>query len=228
MLDLFGARMHIGCSPQGVALLRRNHWGRLVGAPVQHACGEGDAVSAVVHALTELLTQESCRNAALDLTVCDSLARLFVVTPPSNASHARDLDAAIALRFQQLYGDDATQWRWRAARRIDRPFLAVALPVALHEGVQALAQQRRVRLVGMVPHLVASWNRWHDQLGADDWFALAHDDVLTMAVVARGAVRAVLRLPLTQDAMRDADWLNACVARECLRLDLARPRRVVL
>jgi hypothetical protein len=228
MLDLFGPTVHIGCSASGVAVLRRDRFGRAVGVPVERPLAEPNSVAELARQLPLALAGAQCRRGVASVTLSDDWLRLFVATPPSNCSHRRDCDAAVALRFQTLYGDDLAQWILRADWQIDRPFLVAALPLALQTTLVNIATQFKLRYSAVLPHSVAAWNRWHGALRRGDWFGVAHADVLTLIAIEDGAVRAVRRQPLDQAGMKTPDWLSQHVGREALRLNLAMPVRMQL
>lgn len=228
MLDLFGPTVHIGCSTTGIAVLRRDRFGRAVGVAVERTLTKPNSIAELARELPLVLTAMQCAGAAASVIMSDEWLRLFVVTPPANCAHRRDCDAAVAMRFQTLYGDDIKQWMVQADWQIDRPFLVAALPVALQTGLVGIAAQCRLRYTAILPHSVAAWNRWHAAVQPGDWFGVAHADVLTLIAIEDGAVRAVRRQSLDQTAMKNPDWLSQHVGREVLRLNLAAPTRLQL
>lgn len=229
MLDLFGPTLHIGCSSVGLALLRRDRFGRGIGVPQERGLlSAPGSVDLLASQLQEMLAALPCQGAITTVTVSDDWCRLFVVTPPANAAHRRDCEAALALRFQQLYGDAAHDWVLQADWRIDRPFLAAALPRTLHTALLQIGARFRLRTVALLPHGIAAWNRWHDQLQRGDWFGVAHADWLTLFGIEGGALRAVRRVALRQEDMLDPTWPAQCIEREALRLNLPLPQRVRL
>ena len=213
-------------------MLRRDRFGRGIGVPQERslprALGSIDmsAQQVLPQQLHVILAALPCRGAMTTVTVDDDWCRMFVVTPPANAAHRRDCDAALALRFQQLYGDAAESWILQADWRIDAPFLAAALPRALHAALLQAGAAFKLRYIAILPHAVAAWNRWHHEVRRGDWFGVAHADRLTLMALDGGALRAVLRMSLSQDAMMDPGWLSACVEREALRMNLTLPQRV--
>lgn len=229
MLDLFGPTLHIGCSTAGLAVLQRDRFGRSIGVPQERSLGEAPgSIELLASQLRDALGAIPCQRAVTTITLSDDWCRLFVVTPPANATHRRDCEAASGMRFQQLYGGATEEWILQADWHIDRPFLAAALPRALHLALRQVSALFKLRLVSVVGHSVSAWNRWHGQLQRGDWFGVAHDDMLSLIAINGGALRAVRHEPLTQEFMHHPDWLNDCVEREALRLNLPLPQRVRL
>lgn len=228
MLDLFGPTVHIGCSATGVAVLRRDRFGRSIGVPVERHLSQPLSLAELARELPIALAAAKCERAVATVVLADDWLRLFVVTPPSNCSHRRDCDAAIAMRFQALFGDDLAQWAVQADWQIDRPFLVAAMPLVLHQSLQTAATLAKLRFSAVLPHTVAAWNRWHDAVQRDDWFGIAHADVLTLISLEAGVPRAVRRQQLDQTMMKNPAWLSEHVGREALRLNLTVPPRVQL
>jgi len=132
-----------------------------------------------------------------------------------------DLEAAAALRFQSLFGAPAAGWRISADWDADRAFLAAALPAPLLAGLQQVASEERIHLVGIVPHFVAALNGWRKARRAGAWFGVVHGAVLTLAVFDQGAIAAVRTALVPPGA--DGAWFAAHVAREALLTGVAEP-----
>jgi hypothetical protein len=160
------------------------------------------------------------------IVLADTLVRLFTVTPPRNARIPADLQAAAALRFRMLYDAAPKDWHISADWDACRPFIACALPAQLACTLAEVASRHRLTLTEVVPHLIASWNRWHSRLKPGAWFAVAHDGGLALAPCDRAAMRALRQLPLPAHTWPGDAWLAATVRREALRLALPQPRLV--
>ena len=228
MLDLFGPTVHIGCSATGIAVLRRDRFGRSVGVPTERRLLHPLSLTELARELPLALVAAHCNRSVASVVLADEWLRLFVVTPPSNCGHRRDCDAAIAMRFQALYGGDCSEWTLRADWQIDRPFLVAAMPSVLQQILQNAAALCKLRFSAVLPHSVAVWNRWHGALQRGDWFGIAHADMLTLISLEGGAPRALRRQQLDQSMMKNPTWLSEHVGREALRLNLTVPARVQL
>jgi hypothetical protein len=158
-------------------------------------------------------------------TLADDLVRYFIVTPPGNSARMQDLRAAVAVRFQMLYGEAASAWHLVADWQADVPFLACAVPQRICTALQLAVASERSCLVSIAPNFVAAWNRSRRELGAGGWLATLGDGALTLGLIADGAkprLAAVRTLALPQKAP-PMTWLREQVARAALLDDLPVP-----
>ncbi|GAA4030722.1 hypothetical protein [Actimicrobium antarcticum] len=229
MLDFLAPRLHLGCSTTGLALLRRDRFGRHAGVPIERSLLDAPGSAALLaQQLRAALAEAHCAGATVSMTLADDWFRLFVVTPPSNAAQQRDLDAAVAMRFGQLYGNDATDWVLQPGWQAGAPFLVAAMPRTLQAALHDIGTELRLRWVAILPHCVAAWNRWHGALKNGDWFGVAHDGMLSLLILDGANMIALRRQSIDQADMKNPAWLTEYVQREALRLNLPAPQRVQL
>jgi hypothetical protein len=169
---------------------------------------------------------EAARPSGWPVTVVlsDDLVRTWLVTPPPAASRPSDLEAAAALRFQALFGASAAGWKIAADWDATQPFLACALPQVLLDQLEQAAREHRFHLVGIVPQFVAALNQWRRLRRPGAWFGQVQGAVLTIVAFEGERLAAVRSAPVPPGA--DREWLDALVAREALRVGLARPERL--
>jgi hypothetical protein len=221
-----GQSLRIGIAPNAVSLLRISRWRgpkRSVVAErayVAPADGAGQA-EALMHALRALLEGQDTQGWPLAVVVSDELVRLWQVKPPPQATRLADIEAAAALRFHSLYGEAPGAWQVSADWRAGEPFFAAALPRVLLAALEVVVQDHGMTMVECVPHFVTAWNRWQRALRTDAWFAHAHGELLTLAVIDGGELLALRSLPLPHGA--DHQWLTQAVQREALLLGAAVP-----
>ena len=218
MLDALTARMHIGLAPNCVAVVRAG--GRLRRAIQDqgtHAWATASSLSAleVGEALRSLLANMRCRGLRAEVVLSDDLVRHWMVTPPVNARSVDACRLAAQARFVALYDEGTEGWRWEADWRVDRPFLASALPL---------------EWIVMSPELVSVWNRWRRHLSAGDWLASACGGRVTLAALDAGGLQQVGRAFLSSDDAAVGDTadtrLQRMVEREALRWMLEMPPRL--
>jgi hypothetical protein len=141
-----------------------------------------------------------------------------------------------------LFGLPTSAWQISADWDAQRPFLCAALPRALVDGLAAALATRGIRVLGIVPQTINTWNGLRGELHAGDWLAVVAQNTVT--VVRAGGRRwwsglqpdviRVLALPsATSSATSSAQgentaWLARALAREAMQLDLQPPQRVVL
>ncbi len=220
----FGQALRIGVAAHALALVKTSRW---QGAPLEVLAEQRvdpEAPDALATGLVSLLADSACANWPVTVVVADELTRLWQVTPPPGSARVADLEAAAALRFQTLYGDNAALWQMSAGWDAVQPFMAAATPRHLVSLLQQAGAAHKFTVVEIVPQFIAGWNRWRGTLKADAWYALVHEHVLTIGVVEQGALQAVRSAALPQGA--SLDWLAGHVAREALRLNLAPPARL--
>jgi hypothetical protein len=220
-----GQSLRIGIAPHAVSLLRVRRWG---GAPAtllaEHVIAPSadhpfDAIAGALRAL--LREQEKIKGLSVAFVLADELARMWRVTPPQGATRLDDLEAAAGLRFQALYGESTSAWQVGADWHVTQPFFAAAVPRALLASLAQVAAEFRLSIVGVEPHFVSAWNRWRSAVKPGAWFALAHDQLLTLAPLDAGGVRALRTVTIPAGA--DQAWLTHTLQREALLLDLAPP-----
>ena len=223
----FGQALRIGVSNAGIALVKTSRWGGERAAVVaQHAFTQGAGTQQVADGLRALLGDGSWARWPATVVVADDLARMWQVPPPPGAARMADLEAAAALRFQQLYGESAAGWTIAGSWDPARTFTAAALPRALHEVLAQAAAEHRLALVEVVPQFLAGWNQAYHLLASDGWYGLVHDGVLTFGVPDGASLGALRTAPVPAGA--DEAWLDAHAAREALRLGVAAPASMQL
>jgi len=218
--------LRIGVAANGLSLVKT---GRLFGsAPLALSEQPLDlfAPDALAPGLRMLFSDLPLAGWPVTVVLADELLRLWQVTPPPGATRVADLEAAAALRFQHLFGAAPLEWRISADWDARRPFLAAAAPNTLLDGLTAAAREHRFHLVEVTPQFVAALNRWRRARRFGAWFGQVAGGVLTLAAYEGRALAAVRTAVLPAGA--DRDWLESHVAREALRVGVARPERVQL
>ncbi|CAN7366605.1 hypothetical protein [Duganella sp. LjRoot269] len=224
----FGQSLRIGVSGSGVSLLRVSRW---TGEPVTVLAEQAIAPSgehpfdAIANALRALLGEQEVGGWPTSIVLADDLARMWRVTPPPGAARLADIEAAAGFRFQSLYGEAATAWQISADWSATQPFFAAAVPRALLAVLRLVAQEFKLRVVGIEPHFVSAWNRWRRGIKPGAWFGLVHDNLLTLAAIEPDGkgIRAIRVLPLPGAQGADQYWLSQTLTREALLLDMAAP-----
>ena len=216
--------LRIGVGADSLALIQAS--GGLTRRPALRLLAEArfdpaEGSAGLGNGLRRLLADASAAGRTATIVLADDWARLWQVAPPASASRMADLEAAAALRFQSLFGAPAAGWRISADWDADRAFLAAALPAPLLAGLQQVASEERIHLVGIVPHFVAALNGWRKARRAGAWFGVVHGAVLTLAVFDQGAIAAVRTALVPPGA--DGAWFAAHVAREALLTGVAEP-----
>lgn len=228
MRRAIGQSLRIGVAPHAVSLLRVSRWrGEAVTVLAEHVITPSAAhpFDAIASALRALLGEQQLAGWPAALVLADELVRLWRVTPPPGATRLDDLEAAAGLRFQALYGETPAAWCISADWDAAQPFFAAAVPRALLASLQAVADDCKLAIVGIEPHCIAAWNRWRRDIKPGAWFALVHEQLLTLAPLDAGGLRAVRTLPLPLPLPPGADpaWLAQTLRREALLLDMAAP-----
>ena len=227
MRRALGQALRIGVSAQAVSLLCTSRWrGEAVTVLAEHAFAPSadHLFDAIAQALRALLGEFELAGWPVSFVVADDLVRLWQITPPAGATRMADLEAAAGLRFHALYGDSPATWQISADWNVQKPFFAAAMPRALLAELALVAQEYKLSVVGIAPHFVAAWNRWCRAIQSGGWFALVHEQVLTLAVMdaaQQGAVRAIRALPVPAGA--DQQWLAQTIKREALLQNVEAP-----
>lgn len=178
--------------------------------------------------LNELIGNATGTRRPLAIVVANQWARLFVVTPPHNASTLNDCAAAAAMRFQELYGDSARHWKIKANWHATQAFVACAIPATFIEMLLTTANQHRMTITSVVPHFIAAWNRWHHQLDGTAWFGVAQGNHLELAIINDGKICALQALNLPEHAWHDPQWMTTQLARQALMRDVPTAKKLQL
>ncbi len=237
MRRALGQSLRIGVSGHAVSLLRVSRWrGEALTVLAEQALPPSaeHPFDAIAQALRALLGELELGGWPVSFVLAGDLTRMWQVAPPAGAARMADIEAAAALRFQTLYGEPPTAWQISADWQAHQPFFAAAVPRTLLAELQLVAQAYQLSVVAIEPHFVSAWNRWHGALHAHAWFALMHEHLLTLAVIASDAdvsahgghagVRAIRALPVPPGA--DQHWLTQALSREALLHNLAVPAQL--
>lgn len=223
----FGSFLSLGVAHDAVALVETRGRGgehALLGeVRLDGASAFPLALGAALHAL---LDGAGRARWPLRVVLADELARLWQVTAPPACTRMADLEAAAALRFQQLYGEPAADWHIAADWQLKHSFIAAALPRAVLAVLQQAAAGAATPLVALTPQFMALFNCHRKAIAAGDWFGVVHDGVLTLGACDNDVLVAVR--PLGIPASAGSAWLQDTLAREALRLNLAVPARLLV
>ncbi|WP_049974693.1 hypothetical protein [Azospirillum sp. B4] len=232
-----GGRLDLTLTRSALSLdLRRTAWGPPV--PLAELPLAGDMpirpdmlAAALATTLAPILADGRAAGLPLTVTLGDDLVRLFMVAPPGNARGLGDIRAVTALRFQRLYGDDPSAWRLTFDGAVDRPFLACAMPQALHGALLDLARTHRLALTALTPRFVTAWNAERRRLDGA-WLGVAQDGGITLGCVdvppGGGAAGLMAVHRLTLPAGAEARWLRDQLRAVALRHGLADPATLKL
>ena len=228
---LRGGELCIGLSRAGIALLHRQ--GRFRPRSVllddcRFAPGEAVQEAQIASALDRLLTASACQGMPTRVVLADQMVRHWMVTPPKNAAHILDCQAAAEARFQTLFGEPMADWAMAADWQARTPFMSSALPKKILSALQAVCADHRLLLVEVVPEFVANFNRCVSELAAGHWFGLVQDRVLTLAVMNVERLSDLRSIALPPQALAEPDWLRLSVEREATRLMRTMPVGVQL
>jgi hypothetical protein len=224
MLKRLGQSLRIGIGRDSLCLIRVSRWHgpRLsVLAEQGFDAQASDMEQQLEPQLQQLLNGISCAHLPTTVVLADDLVRLWQVTPPQGSSRIADIQAAAALRFQSLFGETLSGWQISADWDANQTFFAAALPVSLIEVVNRQAQQHQLALVEIAPQFILAWNRWYTTLKPGAWFALHHENLLTLGVPdgqKLSAIRSILVPPSADQA-----WLQTHLGRQALLLNIPAP-----
>ncbi|MES2901022.1 MAG: hypothetical protein V4723_14935 [Pseudomonadota bacterium] len=229
MRKRFGQMLRIGVSRHGLALVKTRRWGAAAPEVLgQLVFGAADmpGYEGMAAGVRRLLLDTGCARWQASVVLADDLVRMWQVAPPPGAARLADLEAAAALRFRTLFGDNPAAWTMAAGWNASQPFLAAAMPRQLLALLEQTAREQQVDLVAIAPQFVAGWNQWRHALKPGAWYAQVQQRVLTMGVVEGRALSTVRAAALPDGA--SLDWLGQHVAREALRLNVAAPVRIAI
>jgi len=233
---LFGARIQIGLTRDAMAIMVRGA-GPRAQTTVLAELALADDIAHQPPNLSKLcsdaLDNANYRQLPLHVILDDSLARLFLVTPPQNVSRMQDLQAAAAMRFHSLFGDAPSDWQIEADWQTTGAFLACALPKTLINELQQIATDHHLYLYAVQPYFVAAWNKHRQALHNDGWFGVIQGNNMTLGILGTlsGPIKREFQAVRTMAIPADGHalpWLREQLARVALQMNTASPEKLYL
>lgn len=154
-------------------------------------------------ALNQLLVKQPLKGHKVDVTVADYWARYWLVDPPANADSLAELKACTEERFKQLFGANPADWQILARWHPTHPFLAVALPVWLCDGLRKECDQHSITLRSCVPVFAQQWHQIQEQLPSSTWLCIEQASSLVIALAEKEELRHVRMLALPSSPSND-------------------------
>jgi hypothetical protein len=229
MLDHHGKQLDLYLAPGEIVLAMSEGWLRRRCTLLAHQHFDpspGD--SGLIETLSRILAPGGLSGLSVNVMVDDSLVRVWRVEVPDNAGKAGDFDAAVAMRFQEVFDDNPDDWLLRADYRASGSFVACALRRtwvnALCRGLAA----QRLSLRSLQPVFVAQWNRWARELASCAWLGIGAGGGLSLCIAADGDLVQMRRIMVSPAMRTDETWLAPAVRREADRLALPLPERLFL
>jgi hypothetical protein len=223
LLTSLSTSLRIGLSKNGITLLRLSGWRqRKQQMLADELLSTEDSLTPqrIAAQIGKLIKESGCEGLPVEVIVSEAWVRNFIVTPPKNCSRLEDCRAAANMRFQTLYGEGLGNWYVEADWDPQYPFLSCALPQTLRSVLLQVANEHHLTLTSIVPHFIASWNRWHSQIMSNSWFGLVHENNLTLGIVNAQRLCGVRTVSISEDTWNDPQWFSDHVLREALRLNV--------
>ncbi|MCT7313299.1 hypothetical protein N5J06_20180 [Ralstonia sp. CHL-2022] len=166
------------------------------------------------------------RRARVSIVVSSSLVRLFLVTPPSNATGIDDLIGAASLRFSTLYGLKPEDWHIAAAWDSRHPFLAAAVRGTLLDALTGFVGARKLRVRRIAAAPLEVWRRDVDVLSpsSEKWLLSRQGTAVTLLVCDKRRVHAIRSLQWPDETWESVSALHEALQVEAMRLDRQVPR----
>lgn len=222
-------RLHIDISSTEITVLHSTAVLRHRLQVLQHDCvheAQWHNEEALLQHLHQMLSGLRCHKMKVSITVADSLGRLWMVTPPQNATRLADCQAAAEQRFCTLFGEAARHWEISADWDAYRPFLASAMPRSLLERLKALCAHYQLNVLQLQPQFVSVWNRFCKQLQPNAWIALLEQHTLTIGAVTQGRLVALRSITVVPELLQQRSWIDQHIQREVMLLNLSMPQQL--
>lgn len=149
--------------------------------------------------MARTVAQEQWKGARAHVLLSNGFARYRLVPWSTGLRDRHEQEALVRHSFAQVHGERVDQWdlRWSAGGA-SQPTVACAIDQGLLEGLRAVAESARIRLVSTQPYLVSAFNLWRNQLREQTaWLVLAERKQISVALLEEGAWKhiAVRALP---------------------------------
>jgi len=182
----------------------------------------------LMQSLNTAFQKAECPGAQLSVTLADNWVRYFITTPPENCTQLRDCDMAAAMRFTQLYGEQANTWRLKADWHATLPFLTCAVPDWLVNTIEQSASRHALNLSHVIPYFIAAWNLHRRRIIANAWFGVMNNGTLTLSISNKKQVWGVRSTPHSSYTGDEAQWFTDHVTRYALLTHQPLPAQVQL
>lgn len=213
-------RLHVSIEPNRIAIVR------LAGIfrPSVTEAGEypfqldPNNPSVLETALTEALSTDRWKKTRAHLVLDDRLVRYFISERAEGAKNPDELEQAARAQFEEIFGDDATDWDFRINLvPFADSYLACACNRQLLVSVNKAFASASITLATIQPFAIAEFNQRQSKLEAgSSWVAVANGCTIWLARFFNGVPTAVRTHSLQGEL--DSD-LPVLLERERLRHD---------
>lgn len=149
---------------------------------------------ATLAALQQALATQNGLRGELCVILGSELCRFRLIPWSAAITSPGELEQYARSCFEEIHGNAVASWRLQvSADSAGRPRLAAALERELLEGLQALAQAAKLRLVSVQPYLMAAFNRFARQLTQPNFLFLLAEPGRTSQLLARGGAWVSVR-----------------------------------
>ncbi|MDK2126447.1 hypothetical protein [Parachitinimonas caeni] len=184
MLLSFADRVVIAVGAESVSAVYLKGWGRRRVAEARFALKVHDGVPDFAELATWLA---DCKARQLEVVLSSAWVRFAVLSwQPALSSEAVSLDFASSL-FSEQYGDTSANWQITLSPlRPGHSRVASAIDTRWLAALQALADQRKLKLVSVRPLLASVFNRVADKLAGEALLAVVEPRRLALIQVRNG------------------------------------------
>lgn len=188
-------RLHVSIEPDRIAIVR------LAGTlrPSVTEAGEypfqlnPNNLGILEGALAEALGADRWKRTSAHLVLDDRLVRYFISEQAEGAKNPGELGQAARAQFEEIFGDDATNWDFRINLvPFAGSFLACACDRRLLASVNKVFASADIPLSTVQPFAITEFNRRHPKLEAGpSWIAVANGHTIWLARFFKGVPTAV-------------------------------------
>lgn len=162
------------------------------------APGASESWRPALDVMARTLGQERWQGTRAHVIFSNAFARYRLVPWSRGLRDQDEQQALVRHSFAQVHGERVDQWalRWSAGSA-SQPTVACAVDQRFLEGIRAVADSARIRLVSSQPYLVAAFNVWRTHLQEKTaWLVLPERTHICVALLENGtwkhvAVRAL-------------------------------------
>lgn len=229
MLDRLQQRLCLVLTPAHVYLVKSFAWPRSSGSLLGTWQVSQDTAPSFTHlegALEQAMKAAAAHASGVQVYLSDPLTRWWLVDVPAKATQCKDLEAAAAMRFQQLFDESSTDWEISCSFESQGSFMACAVPRPLHQLLTHVTHRHRMTAVSMQPEFVAVWNKWCVHIKPGEWLVMLRPQSVSLVVANARGIAAVRQIRWLPAFALEADWLQQQAKQEALRLHAPLPTRL--
>jgi hypothetical protein len=176
----------------------------------------------------EYLFDHIPKRSKVEIIFSDTFAKFFKTVPPTGSRSLVDLEAAVAIRFEKLYGQNISSHQLLSDWRPGKPFLTCAVPKTLISGIEAAIFKRSIRCARIAPHLISTMGSESNQKSTYVGLCTIEETGLTYAIFQGKNIVHIVQIKYMHRESMLLDEVAHYLKKEELLTGIKAPETVML